>query len=172
MALEITKDAQILVRVPYGTPEQEIQNFMKEKQCWIEKHLNLVKERKKRQNHISRLTGKEIQELANQALERIPKKVEYYALKMNITYGRITIRNQRTRWGSCSSKGNLNFNCLLMLAPPEVLNYVVVHELCHRREMNHSSRFWTEVEKILPDYKEQKRWLKENGSSLMERMFG
>ena len=82
----------------------------------------------------------------------------------------ITIRNQKTRWGSCSSKGNLNFNCLLMLTPPEVIDYVVVHELCHRKEMNHSGAFWAEVEKVLPDYKEQVKWLKENGGQIIGRM--
>lgn len=72
-------------------------------------------------------------------------------------------------WGSCSSKGNLNFNCLLMLTPPEVIDYVVVHELCHRKEMNHSKAFWSEVEKVLPDYKAQIKWLKDEGGNIMRR---
>jgi predicted metal-dependent hydrolase len=87
-----------------------------------------------------------------------------------VSYGRITIRNQKTRWGSCSGKGNLNFNCLLMLAPPEVLDYVVVHELCHRREMNHSPRFWALVEQVLPDWRQRRQWLKTHGDALMRRM--
>jgi predicted metal-dependent hydrolase len=89
-----------------------------------------------------------------------------------VTYGRITVRNQRTRWGSCSSKGNLNFNCLLMLAPPDILDYVVVHELCHRKEMNHSPKFWAEVAKVIPDYKERQKWLRTEGSNIMRRMTG
>ena len=76
------------------------------------------------------------------------------------------------RWGSCSSKGNLNFNCLLMLAPSEILDYVVVHELCHRKQMNHSKAFWLEVEKVLPDYKESIEWLKEEGCQLMYLVTG
>ena len=116
------------------------------------------------------LTEAEIKQLANKALEYIPARVAYFAPIVGVDYGRITIRNQRTRWGSCSSKGNLNFNCLLMLTPPEVIDYVVVHELCHRREMNHSTRFWNEVEKVLPDYKVAKKWLKENGAGVMQRM--
>lgn len=89
-----------------------------------------------------------------------------------MTYGRISIRKQKTRWGSCSREGNLNFNSLLMMAPPEVLDYVVVHELCHRLEMNHSARFWAQVEKVIPDYRKPRKWLKEHGSQLMLRMHG
>ena len=92
----------------------------------------------------------------------------YFAEKIGVSYGRITLRQQKTRWGSCSANGNLNFNWLLILAPPEVLDYVVVHELCHRRQMNHSQAFWNEVSAVLPGYKEQKKWLKDNGWKLME----
>ena len=106
------------------------------------------------------LTRDELQKLADEAVEYIPKRVEHFAKIIGVDYGRITIRNQKTRWGSCSSKGNLNFNCLLMLTPPEVIDYVVVHELCHRKEMNHSKAFWREVEKVIPNYKEYVEWLK------------
>ena len=78
-------------------------------------------------------------------------------------YGRIAIKAAKTRWGSCSAQGNLNFHWKLILMPPAILDYVVVHELAHRIEMNHSPRFWTQVERILPDYRERRRWLKENG---------
>ena len=78
-----------------------------------------------------------------------------------------TLLFSRTGWGSCSGKGNLNFNCLLMLAPPAVQDYVVVHELCHRKEMNHSPAFWAEVAGVLPDYASHRRWLRENGNGLI-----
>ena len=97
-----------------------------------------------------------------------PVRGSYYLRNIGVDYGIITIREQKTRWGSCTSEGNLNFNWLLMLAPPEILDYVVVHELCHRKEMNHSAAFWREVEHILPDYRERKKWLKDNGWYLME----
>ena len=108
--------------------------------------------------------------MAKQVKTIIPVRAAYFAPLVGVSYGRITIRSQHTRWGSCSSKGNLNFNCLLALVPPEVLDYVVVHELCHRKEMNHSPRFWAEVERILPDYKMSLKWLKENGTALIGRL--
>ena len=91
------------------------------------------------------------------------KRVSYFARLMGVSYRNITIREQKTRWGSCSSEKNLNFNWKLILAPPEVLDYVVIHELCHLKEMNHSKAFWDEVEKVMPEYETYKLWLKENG---------
>lgn len=170
MSVEITREARVLVRAPYRMPVQEIQRFVNEKSDWIEKHIQKMLERQQEAEKQESLTTEQIRELAEQALEVIPKRVAYYAKILGVTYGRITIRNQKTRWGSCSGKGNLNFNCLLMLTPPEVQDYVVVHELCHRKEMNHSRRFWHEVEKVLPDYRERRKWLKENGTSIIERM--
>ena len=98
---------------------------------------------------LEKITFEQIKELADQAVEYIPKRVKYYAEKENFVYNKITIKNLVSRWGSCSTKGNLNFNCLLMLTPDYVIDYIVVHELCHLREMNHSEKFWAEVEKIM-----------------------
>ena len=100
------------------------------------------------------------------AKETITKRVAYFARLMGVSYRNITIREQKTRWGSCSSEKNLNFNWKLILAPPEVLDYVVVHELCHLKEMNHSKAFWDEVGKVMPNYETHKLWLKENGWKL------
>ena len=99
--------------------------------------------------------------LRQRAKEKLRERVEYYASEMGVTYNRIFIKEQKTRWGSCSSSGNLNFNWKLILIDEELLDYVVVHELAHRKQMNHSQQFWQEVEKILPDYKERRRRLKE-----------
>ena len=131
---------------------------------------NKIEEQQKKANAVEPLSMNEIRALADQALKVIPERVKYYAPKVGVTYGRITIRNQRSKWGSCSSKGNLNFNCLLMLTPPEVLDSVVVHELCHRKEMNHSEKFYSEVLRVFPDYWKWDKWLKENGNLLMMRM--
>lgn len=88
-----------------------------------------------------------------QARTVITQRVEYFAQKYGFTYNRIAIKNTRSRWGSCSSKGNLNFNYRLLFLSAELRDYVVIHELCHLREMNHSSRFWAQVEAIMPEYK-------------------
>ena len=97
------------------------------------------------------------------------RKTAAYARKMDVTYGRITIREQKTRWGSCTSEGNLNFNWRLIFAPEEVVDYIVVHELAHRKEMNHSRAFYDVVASVLPDYKVQEKWLKENGEKCFIR---
>jgi predicted metal-dependent hydrolase len=171
LAIEITPELQVVVRAPARMPVREINAFVQEKDDWIRAHLQQMAEKKRlrEQYREQALSKEELQELATQAMKLIPQKVHYYAQIIGVTYGRITIRNQRTRWGSCSGKGNLNFNCLLLLMPEEVLDYVVVHELCHRKEMNHSARFWEEVEKILPDYRQRRKWLKDNGGRIMDR---
>ena len=170
VAIQIKPDGTVVLRAPYGVPKRELNRILEEKRSWIEVHLQEIKEREAAQKALPKFSMQEINELANKALAYIPERVKYYAPIVGVNYTRITIRNQKTRWGSCSSKGGLNFNCLLMLAPPEVIDYVVVHELCHRKEMNHSKAFWDEVEKVLPDYKSAKRWLRENGGELISRM--
>ena len=172
LAIEITPELQVVVRAPARMPVREINAFVQEKDDWIRAHLQRMAEKKRlrEQCREQALSKEELQELAAQAMKLIPQKVHYYAQIIGFTYGRITIRNKRTRWGSCSSKGNLNFNCLLMLMPDKVLDYVVVHELCHLRQMNHSKKFWKEVERYMPDYPNYKKWLNENGGALIERM--
>ena len=104
--------------------------------------------------------------LVELSLKRFEERLKYYSAKMNARYGRVTIREQRTRWGSCSSKNNLNFNWKLIMAPPEALDYVVIHELCHLTEFNHSPRFWSLVEAQMPEYKYWKKWLDTHGKEL------
>lgn len=166
--LQICTDGHVRVRAPFYKTDAEIADFLNKKTNWIDKHRTQMKERQqmKTQEPVRRLSPQDIRALADQAMQIIPDKVRFYAEKIGVDYGRVTIRNQKTRWGSCSAKGNLNFNCLLMLAPEDVLDYVVIHELCHRKEMNHSPRFWSEVAKIMPDYKNSKIWLKENGGDI------
>lgn len=172
ITIEINRNLQVLVRVPYSTSNRDIQQLIKEKSSWIKKHMELIKREtdEHRSEPVKKFTEKEIRQLAEQALRIIPERVAYYAPIIGVHVAKITIRNQVSRWGSCSSKGNLNFNCLLMLTPPDVIDYVVVHELCHRKELNHSAKFWSEVSRILPNYQVPKKWLKDNGTALIQRL--
>lgn len=95
------------------------------------------------------------------ARRKITDRVEYFAPLVGVDYNRIFIKEQKTRWGSCSSLGNLNFNWKLILLDEMLLDYVVVHELAHRKQMNHSPAFWAEVERVLPDYRERRKRLRE-----------
>ena len=163
------KPEGLIVRVPYRVTQKQIDEFINAHRAWIEKAMRKMEQAPPPEE---RLTSEEIRHLAREALRFIPQRVAFYAPRVGVTYGRITIRNQKSRWGSCSAKGNLNFNCLLMLTPPEVIDSVVVHELCHRKEMNHSKQFYAEVLRVFPDYHKWDRWLKENGPAIMSRMTG
>lgn len=171
LALEI-KNGKLIVRTPIRATDDEINELVTKHRKWIEKNFSKIAERKNKLKNVEPLSRSDIQALADKAVMVIPDRVRYYAEKIGVTYGRITIRNQRSKWGSCSAKGNLNFNCLLMLAPPEVLDSVVVHELCHRKVMNHSDEFYAEILKTFPDYPIWNKWLKENGDMLMMMMTG
>lgn len=168
LALQI-KDGELTVRAPRRAKQAEIDAMIEQHRSWIEKHLQKAEEHRQAAKALPPLTTEDIHALADEALKVIPERVRYYAPLIGVSYGRITIRNQRTKWGSCTAQGNLNFNCLLMLTPPEVLDSVVVHELCHRKEMNHSGRFYAEVLRVFPDYRKWDKWLKENGPILLRR---
>ena len=168
ISAEVRPDGAVLVRAPLHVPQAVIERFLTEKSAVIERHvqhclteLNAHPE--------PPLTASELEDLAQRAKAVIPPRVAFYAAKLGVSYGRITIRCQKTRWGSCTSAGNLNFNCLLMLAPAEVLDSVVAHELCHRLHPDHSRRFYAEVYRLFPDYARCDRWLRQNGPSLLRR---
>ena len=158
IAIRIDRNGQVILRTPYGITKRQAEKFLDEKKEWILKNIRRVENRKTDEILISEEQRREGIERAKRIF---PERTAYFASRMDVDYGRITIREQKTRWGSCSSKGNLNFNWKLVLLAPELLDYVVVHELAHRREMNHSKNFWKIVEAELPDYRERRRRLKE-----------
>lgn len=160
MSLQVKDDGEIIVRAPFSMPEKEIEDFVDKSWDWVERRLEEVEEERSRAHVI---TDKEREEGVKKALKVIPERAAYYAARMGVTYHRITIREQKTRWGSCSKAGNLNFNWKLVLMPPEILDYVVVHELTHRKQMNHSPAFWAEVAKEIPDYQQRRQKLNELG---------
>ena len=170
IAIEIDRTGTVTVRAPYRMPNVAVKAFIEDKQDWIAKHTRRAQEKALETTDMEPLTEEELDRLYEEARKDIPKRVEYYANLMEVDYGRVTIRCQKTRWGSCSTKGNLNFNCLLMLAPSDVRDYVIIHELAHRKHMNHSKDFWKEVEIMIPDYKEKRKWLNTYGEDIMQRM--
>ena len=172
LSISVRPGKVILAKAPLRYPNYQILRFVEEKRDWIEKQFQKLESRENARKEQPPLSMEDIRLLALTAKKVLPERVRYYAKEIGVTYGRITIRNQKSRWGSCSAQGNLNFNCLLMLAPPEVMDYVVIHELCHRLEMNHSAKFWAHVGRYMPDYAQKRKWLKEEGSLLMMRMTG
>lgn len=169
LAIEIRPDMRVIVRAPYQASGSYIEQSITDRTDWIVEHLRKLEQKNRQCNDalpVKKLSNDELKKLADKACSYIPGRVAHFAPLVGVTYGRITIRNQRTRWGSCSSKGNLNFNWRLIFAPEEVVDYIVVHELAHRKEMNHSRAFYNVVASVLPDYKVQEKWLKENGEKL------
>lgn len=170
IGIEVRPSGEVLVRAPYRASIAEIKNVLEKHRDWVLRAVEKMHAREAAAENVGALTTAELHALADEALRVIPERVKYYAPIIGVSVTRISIRNQRTRWGSCSADGHLSFNCLLMLAPPEVLDSVVVHELCHRKHMNHSSAFYDEVLRVMPDYHARNRWLKENGPALIRRM--
>ena len=170
MSITVGSDLKVIVKIPLGMSSEVAVNFIHEKKEWIKKQISKVEKQKKIAVGLGILSDCEIRKLKKKARNIIQQRVEHYAGISGINYNRVFIRLQKTRWGSCSRDGNLNFNCLLVLMPLEILDSVVVHELCHRKYMNHSKQFYAEVEKIFPDYRKCSKWLKENGGIYFKRL--
>lgn len=179
-SISISEEKGMVVRTPYRMSELFLEKMFHEKEHWITTKFAEVSEARERKA-ASPYSVKEREDLkkiyVKAAKDYFPKRVKYYVNEIywddsqifkqtNLPYVNITIREQKTRWGSCSSSGTLSFNWRLMLAPPRILDYVVVHELCHFKYMDHSKEFWSLVESVLPDYRERRKWLKEHGNEL------
>lgn len=168
VSLELKPDGSLLVRAPKQLARHEIERFIAEKSDWIARKQALLA-------HGNRawggevLSGEVLAQLKAEAHVDLGARLAAWAARMGVQPARMTIRTQHARWGSCSERGTISLNALLMLAPEPVRDYVVVHELCHLKEMNHSPHFWAEVAQVLPDYKVQRKWLAENGHALLQR---
>lgn len=169
-AISIAPEGEITLRLPLGTSEAEIRRLLLDKQHWLIIHWLEAQEHAARKP-VSDLTDTQRAALEKRyieaAREYFPKRAACFLPLTGGSFNRITIRDQKTRWGSCSAKGTLSFNWRLMLAPPAVLDYVVVHELCHLTHMDHSKAFWALVESVCPDYRVHRKWLKEHGHELV-----
>ena len=155
LSIQIGAGGKMTVRCPYYASKWAIDSMLKEKSEWIYKNYMESIQKKRIDNFSSNKS--EDSALVNKhkkyARKIFEAKVAYYNQFTGGNYTSITIRDQKTRWGSCSGRGTLSFNWRLILAPPEILDYVVVHELCHLTHMNHSKEFWELVESVIPDYK-------------------
>ena len=151
------KDRIVTVRAPRSTSEKRIRELVLKNASWIEKQLE--KQSTPRTKDVE-LSDDQIKELKKCAKVILKKKLEYYSKIMGLSYGRMTITSAKTRFGSCSSKGNIAFSWRLMLYPEEAIDYVVVHELAHLKEMNHSAAFYKIIEMVFPDYKARRALLK------------
>lgn len=172
IGISIKPGGRVVIRTPIRINRTRLEDFLEEKQDWI--YENYCKQKDK--TDIEQLKKEEKEDTRLQYLTKVYKKqakqyiyerVEYYLPLTGGAYRAIRIGDQKTRWGSCSSNGTLSFSWRLMLAPPRVLDYVVIHELCHLTYMNHSKAFWDKVESIDPDYREHRQWLKENEEKLI-----
>ena len=150
MSLKVELDGTITVRAPFRTPPETADWFVESHRDWIEVRLRAGEQIlavRPSYTETERLEGKK------RAENVLKARCCYYAGLMGVSYGSITVREQKTRWGSCSAKGNLNFNYKLYFLPAELMDYVIIHELAHRRHMNHSAAFWQVVEQYCPEWR-------------------
>lgn len=170
LALQVGPDGRILARAPLQIPESDIIRFAESKRPWLEKTQARVNAERQQAEATGVFTLDELDRAARQTARLLAERLAYYAPLLGVAYRKVAVRKQRSRWGSCNAHGDLSFNCLLALAPREVLDYVVVHELCHRKHMDHSPAFWREVKNAFPDYEDARRWLNTDGLVLLRRL--
>lgn len=152
LSMRFDRNWVLQVKAPFFLTDKQIDTFLEKNKDWIDKHSEISRKKI--------LSPGEIEILKNKAKFYIPQRVEYLAQKYWFEYEKIRITSAWTRWGSCSSRKTLSFSYRLILYREECIDYVIIHELCHLREMNHSPRFWKEVEAIMPEYKKWERVLK------------
>ena len=152
------RGGELLVKAPIGTSIERIEAVIQKHHKWIETHIAIAQ---KRALQDAALTDEKIAELKRSARTYLVEKTKHYSQIIGLKYGRITITSAKTRFGSCSSKGNISYSYRLMLYPEAAREYVVVHELAHLVHMNHSRAFYSLVERYLPDYKARRKLLKD-----------
>ena len=156
LSLQVKADLTVIVKAPRGLSRNYIENFVNQKADWINERLEKYKNLP---FNPYTFTKQEIGELKRKTLEIVEPRVAHFAAIMELTPNKVSVSSARSRFASCNSRGNLNFSFRLCLYPQEAIDYVVVHELAHMVEMNHSKRFWAIVEKYMPDYKDRKKLL-------------
>ena len=162
LGLEVRDANTVLARIPTRVSDRELKAFVENHRSWILEKTAVMAEREENRKSTPAPPPELLSKTDRMKIQlKIGKRVRHYCETMGVTVGYVTVKNQKTRWGSCSAKGNVNFNYQLAFLPDELLDYVVIHELAHRRHMDHSRAFWAEVEKYCPDYLERREQLKE-----------
>jgi hypothetical protein len=161
LRLTISNQGSVVITIPRGFSLSKAWDFVAEKESWIQKKLRQVRSQKPKYAYPSGIQAYKKYHKAAETLvrHRIIQYNNFYRFK----YRSISIRNQKTRWGSCSNRGNLQFNYQIMFLPIHLADYLIVHELCHLSAMNHSLNFWQLVEKTIPDYKLRRKELRTLG---------
>ncbi len=158
LRVAVTRDAQLTMTIPYYMPRKLAEQFLQQKATWILQHLaeaqRLVSKEPKKD------TRKDFLEKKKRAFDFVTHRIVELNKLYGFSFAKVSIRNQKTRWGSCSRRGNLSFNYKIIDLPDVVADYLIVHELCHLKEMNHSVRFWKLVSIVVPDYKQMRKKLK------------
>ena len=162
LGLEVRDAHTVLARIPARVSDRELQKFVEEHRDWLLEKTTVMAEREEKRKATGAPDLRSLSRTDQMKIQlKIGKRVRHYCEVMGVKVGIVTVKNQKTRWGSCSAKGNVNFNYQLAFLPEELLDYVVIHELAHRRHMDHSKAFWAEVEQYCPDYRERRVKLKE-----------
>ncbi len=164
MRLAVYCDGSVVITTPHDLRETVAERFIREKTEWLFSKLAFFKQFEGKP--VARYSQEDYLKYKGDAQALVQQKVNHFVNKHNYRYNRISIKNQKTCWGSCSKKGNLNFNYKILFLPREMQNYIVVHELCHLNEFSHSKKFWNSVAKVMPDYLRAKNELRRSGVNL------
>jgi predicted metal-dependent hydrolase len=158
--ITITRDGQVKVSKPEHVTIAQVETFILSKSVWINHHLDRIKFTQTKKPQIPKLTRKDYLLHKKTAFALATKKLAIYNQHYRFKYKNISIKNTKTRWGSCSRRGNLNFNYKISLIAEHLADYIIVHELCHLGQFNHSEKFWNLVAETVPDYRDRVRELK------------
>lgn len=162
--LRITPDARLVVRAPLHAPEAHIRKLIAEKENWIRRHIDHLRLTVTRPVRV--MAAADVLLRRKEAMEVFRARAEFFASSMGVRFHSLALSNAKGRWGSCAPGGRVRLNWRLVFAPSDVLDYVIVHELAHLKHADHSPRFWHEVEKVLPDHKLRRRWLRTHQAEL------
>lgn len=168
LAIRVERDGTITVLAPLRASASLIAEAVEKNREWINKKRALLAEVTAKYDRTP-ITEDELCRLLAEAKEYIPKRVSFIADEFKVSIGKVSVKAMRSKWGSCSGKRNISINCLLMLAPREVLDYIIIHELCHVTHMDHSKSFYALVDQRCDFRKRSEKWLKSEGSAIIDR---